>query len=62
MPKNNKILDTIVVASLKYFSNFWRSLDLALINCEIKLDFSWSKEFITSATSVTIYLYQNIYQ
>ena len=25
-------------------SNFWRSLDLPLFNCEIKLDLSWSKK------------------
>ena len=24
-------------------SNFWRSLDLPLINCEPELDFSWSE-------------------
>ena len=26
---------------LKYLSNFWRSLDLNLINCEIELDLSF---------------------
>ena len=29
-------------------SNFWRFLDLSLINCEIELDLSWSKECIIS--------------
>ena len=38
MPKNINILDTEVVAPLKYLCNFWRSLDLPLINCEIELD------------------------
>ena len=38
MPHNNNILDAEVVVSLKYLSNFWRSLDLPLINCEIKID------------------------
>ena len=33
-------LDAKVVVSLIYLSNFWRSLDLCLINCETKLDFS----------------------
>ena len=32
-----------VVVPLKYLSNFWKSLDLPLINCEIELDFSWSR-------------------
>ena len=31
----NKRLDAEVVVPLKYLSNFWRSLDLPLINCEI---------------------------
>ena len=34
-------------------SNFWRSLDLPLINCEIELDLSWSKECIISEISIT---------
>ena len=38
MPSNNNILHAEVVFPLKYLSNFWRSLDLPLINCEIKLD------------------------
>ena len=25
-------------------NNFWRSLDLSLINCKIKLNLSWTKE------------------
>ena len=39
-PDDNNIIDTEVVLPLKYLSNFWRSLDLALINCEIELDLS----------------------
>ena len=38
---------------VKYLSNFWRSLDLPLINCEIELDFSWSKEDTISEISIT---------
>ena len=34
-------------------SNFWRSLDFALINCEIELDLSWSKECIVSEINKT---------
>ena len=37
-PANNNILDTKLIAPLKYLDNFWRSLYLPLINCEIKLD------------------------
>ena len=27
---------------LKYLSNFWRTLEMRLINCEVKLDLTWS--------------------
>ena len=39
-PAGNKTLDTEVAVPLKYLSNFWRFLDLLLINCEIELDLS----------------------
>ena len=29
--------------SLKYLSNFWRTLDTPLINCKIELLLTWSK-------------------
>ena len=50
---SNNMLDAEVVVLLKYLSNFWRSLDLAFINCEIELDLSWSKECIISEISIT---------
>ena len=31
---------------LKHLNNFWRSLDLLLINCEIELDLSWTKDCV----------------
>ena len=31
---------------LKYLGNFWRSLDIPLINCEIPLILSWYKECV----------------
>ena len=37
-PNHNSRLNAEVVISLKYLSNFWRSLDLPFINCEIELD------------------------
>ena len=39
-PDDGGRLDAEVVVPLKYLSNFWRSLDLPLINCEIELDLS----------------------
>ena len=49
---NNNPLNAGVAAPLKCLSNFWRSLDLPLINCEIELDLLWSKECIISEISI----------
>ena len=38
-----------IVVPLKYLSNFWRALKVPLINCEVSLILTWSREFaITS--------------
>ena len=52
-PNNNNILDARAVFPLEYLRNFWRSLDLLLINCELELDLPWSKRCIISAISIT---------
>ena len=31
---------------LKYLSNFWRTLEMSLIDCEITLDLNWSKKCV----------------
>ena len=36
--------DVKIAISLKYLGNFWRTLDIPLINCEITLVLSWYKE------------------
>ena len=38
MPNNNNMLDATVVFPVKYLSNYWRSIDFPLINCEIEVD------------------------
>ena len=35
--------ETEVVIPLKYLSNFWKSLNIPLINCEIELILTWLK-------------------
>ena len=37
-----------VVVSLKYLSNIFRSLEMPLINCKIKLNLTWKKECVLS--------------
>ena len=39
--KAERNLETVV--PLKYLSNFWRNLDMPLINCEISLTLTWSE-------------------
>ena len=36
--------DVTIAIPLKYLGNFWRSLDIPLVNCEITLILSWYKE------------------
>ena len=39
---------------IKYLSNFWRTLEMPLINCEINLILTWSEDcVISSATGET---------
>ena len=35
---NSSVKDTKIVVPLKYLSNFWRSLEMQLINCKIYLE------------------------
>ena len=37
-----------VVVPLKYLSNFFRSLEMPLINCKVKLNLTWKKECVFS--------------
>ena len=44
--------ETKVVIPLKYLSNFWRSLNIPLINCEVELILTWSKNCILADMTV----------
>ena len=37
---------------LKYLSNFWRTLEMPLINCEIELILTWSRNSVRISTDV----------
>ena len=39
-------IKTAVVIPLKHLSNFWRSLNIPLINCEVELVLTWSKNCV----------------
>ena len=44
--------ETEVLIPLKYLSNFWRSLNIPLINCEVELILTWSKNCILADMTV----------
>ena len=50
-PDNNSRLDPKVVVLLNYLSNFWRSLDLSLINGEIGINLQCSRKCVIFETS-----------
>ena len=44
--------ETKLVVPLKHLSNFWRTLNIPLINCEIKLILTWSKNCVLADMTV----------
>ena len=45
--ENTKIKNNIdIVVPLKYLSNFWKTLDIPLINCEVSLILTWSENCV----------------
>ena len=50
-PSNGNTKDVEIIVPLKYLSNFWRTLEMPLINCEVNLILTWSKDcVITNST------------
>ena len=48
---NGNEKDVEIMVSLKYLSNFWRTLEMPLINCEVSLILPWSSTcVITNST------------
>ena len=43
---------TEIVIPLKYLSNFWRSLNIPLINCEVEIIVTWTKNCVLADMTV----------
>ena len=43
-PNNGNTKDVEIIVPLKHLSNFWRTLEMPLINCEVNLILTWSKD------------------
>ena len=45
-PNNGNTKDVEIIVPLKYLSNFWKTLEVSLINCEVNLPLTWSKDCV----------------
>ena len=48
-PNNGNTKDVEIIVPLKYLSNFWRTLEMPLINCEVNLILTWSSTCVISS-------------
>ena len=46
---NRKKENVKIAVPLKYLSNFWRSLEIPLINCKVELSLKWYKNCMFSS-------------
>ena len=49
---NDGTKDAEIIVPLKYLSNFWRTLGMPLINCEVILILTWSSTCVLIATGI----------
>ena len=49
--RNTKNFEIIV--SLKYLSNFWSTLEMPLINCEVNFNLTWSRDCVITNSNGT---------
>ena len=50
-PQDGNTKDVEILVTLKYLSNFWRTLEMSLINCEVELILTWSKNCVISSAT-----------
>ena len=49
---NDSLTNAKVVISLKHLSDFWRAFNIPLINCEVELILTWSKNCVLADITV----------
>ena len=49
---DDEIINVEIMVPLKYLSNFWRTLEIPLINCEVELILMWSAGCVIIYTNV----------
>ena len=45
-PADGNTKDVEIIVPLKYLSNFWRTLEMLLINCEVSLFLTWPSTYV----------------
>ena len=50
-PADGNTEDVEIIVPLKYLSNFWRTLEMPLINCEVNLIITWSSTGVITDSS-----------
>ena len=50
-PNNDNEKDVEIMVPLKYLSNFWRTLEMPLINCEVNLILTWSSTCVITESN-----------
>ena len=50
--RDNGTKDVEITVPLKYLSNFWRTLEMPLINCEVNLILTWSSTCVLISTNI----------
>ena len=48
---NDRTENVEIMVPLKYLSNFWRTLEIPLINCEVNIIFTWSSTCVIVSTN-----------
>ena len=48
-PAGGNTNDVEIIAPLKFLSNFWRTLEMQLIDCEVNLILTWSSTCVISS-------------
>ena len=49
---DRRINNAEIMVPLEYFSNFWRTLKMPLIHCEVELILTWSANYVIIYTNV----------
>ena len=45
-PNDGNTKNVEIIVPLKYLSNFWSTIEMPLINCEVNLILTWSKDYV----------------